>query len=61
MSKLYAASGDMDEAFAWPKKAYEQHDALAGLVQSCSRVRSAALQLSFPAVPGTNEFSGIAE
>jgi len=27
MSKLYAASGDMDEAFAWLKKAYEQRDA----------------------------------
>ena len=27
MSMLYAASGDMDEAFAWLKKAYEQRDA----------------------------------
>jgi hypothetical protein len=27
MSMLYAASGDMDEAFAWLKKTYEQRDA----------------------------------
>jgi hypothetical protein len=27
MSMLYVASGDMDEAFAWLKKAYEQRDA----------------------------------
>jgi len=43
MSMLYAASGDIDEPFAWLKKADEQRDGLAGLVQSCSRVRSAAL------------------
>src|SRR5437660_10258997 len=32
-----------------------------GVAQSCSRVRSAALRLPFPAVPGTNEFSARAE
>jgi hypothetical protein len=56
MSMLYVASGDMDEAFAMAEKGVRAAGRLAGLVQSCSRVRSAALRLPFPAVPGTNEF-----
>ena len=58
---LYAASGDMDEAFAWLKKAYEQRDASLVWSKVAPESDPAALRLPFPAVPGTNEFSARAE
>jgi hypothetical protein len=61
MSMLYAASGDMDEAFAWLKKAYKQGDASlvwSKVAPESDLLRSACRLQQFP---GTNDFSARAE